>query len=248
MLLKINKLIFLFALIFSEIILSESIINVEELRRDSEKGLFTTIAGSLDISRGNRNRDSFSFQTSVDFNKDNLETFFVAKRSIKKINNNNYDSSTLLHLRLNFLFDNKYSFETYTQYSKNPFRKFNKRELFGIGSRFNINKSNKAGLGLLNEDEKDLTLLKDNTIRIGAYIHSEFKLDENIYFDLTAYYQPSISSFDDYKATLIGQFDFFINENFKISLQYNTFYDSKPPITAVRKEEGMSTLFSYTFN
>ena len=63
MLLKINKLISLFVLIFSGIVFSETIINVEELRRDSEKGLFTTIAGSLDISRGNRNRDSFSFQT-----------------------------------------------------------------------------------------------------------------------------------------------------------------------------------------
>ncbi len=248
MLLKINKLFSLFVLIFSGIVLSESIINVEELRRDSEKGLFTTIAGSLDISRGNRNRDSFSFQTSVDFNKDDLETFFVVKRSIKKINNNNYDSSTLLHLRLNFLLDSKYSLETYTQYSKNPFRKFNKRELFGIGSRFDINKSNKAGIGFLNENEEDLTLIKDSTIRISSYIHSEFKLDENIYFDLTAYYQPSISSFNDYKATIIGQFDFFINENFKISLQYNTFYDSKPPVTAVKKEEGISTLFSYTFN
>ena len=58
----------------------------------------------------------------------------------------------------------------------------------------------------------------------------------------------SLSSFKDYKATLIGQFDFHINESFKISLQYNTFYDSKPPSEAVKKEEGFATVFSYNFN
>ena len=75
-----------------------------------------------------------------------------------------------------------------------------------------------------------------------------FLIDENIVFDFSAFLQPALSSFSDYKATLIGQFDFNVNENFKISLQYNTFYDSKPPSTAVKKEEGFATVFSYNFN
>ena len=78
-------------------------------------------------SRGNRNRDSFSIQSSLDYNVDDLETFFIVKRSQKKINQRNYDSATLAHLRLNVLLDNDPSLETYIQYTKNPFRKFNKR-------------------------------------------------------------------------------------------------------------------------
>ena len=48
---------------------------------------------------------------------------------------------------------------------------------------------------------------------------------ENIVFDLSAFIQPALSSLSDYKATLIGQLDFHVNENFKISLQYNTLLD-----------------------
>ena len=49
-----------------------------------------------------------------------------------------------------------------------------------------------------------------------------FLIDENIVFDLSAFLQPGISSFNDYKATLIGQFDFHVNDNFKISLKLFT--------------------------
>ena len=245
---KTSKLFLLIFILIPSFIYSEAIVNVEDLRRDGEKGFFANLSGSLNFSRGNRNRDSFSIQSSLDYNIDNLETFFVVKRSQKKINKSNYDSATLAHLRLNFLFDKDPSLETFIQYSKNPFRKFNKRELIGLGARFNLENNFKIGIGIINENEEDLSAISDNTLRLSSYFHSEFLIDENIVFDLSAFLQPGISSFNDYKATLIGQFDFHVNDNFKISLQYNTFYDSKPPSNAVKKEEGFATVFSYNFN
>ncbi len=244
----LNKALIVSLFSLSSLIFSEAIVNVEDLRRDGEKGFFANISGSLSFSRGNRNRDSFSLQTSLDYNQEDLETFFVVKRSQKQINNNNYDSATLSHLRLNFLFDKDPSLELFAQYSKNPFRKFNRRELFGIGSRFKLNENFKAGIGLMNEKEEDLLAITNNTLRITSYIHNEFIIEENIIFDLSIFLQPDIDSFSDYKATLIGQFDFHVNESFKISLQYNTFFDSRPPSDAVKKEEGFATVFSYNFN
>ena len=245
---KRSKLFLLIFFLIPSFIYSEAIVNIEDLRRDGEKGFFANISGSLSFSRGNRNRDSFSIQSSLDYNIENLETFFVVKRSQKKINKSNYDSATLAHLRLNFLFDKDPSLEAFIQYSKNPFRKFNKRELIGLGARFNLENNFKAGIGIMNENEEDLSAISNNTLRLSSYLHSEFLIDENIVFDLSAFLQPQLSSFSDYKATLIGQFDFHVNENFKISLQYNTFYDSKPPSNAVKKEEGFATVFSYNFN
>ena len=245
---NLSKFFLFFALLSSSFLYSEAIVNIEDLRRDGEKGFFANISGSLSFSRGNRNRDSFSLQSSIDYNVEDLETFFVVKRSQKQINKKNYDSATLVHLRLNFLFEKDPSLETFIQYSKNPFRRFNKRELIGLGARFNLENDLKAGVGVMNEDEEDLSGITDNTLRLSSYFHSEFLIDENIIFDLSGFLQPSLSSFSDYKATLIGQFDFHINENFKISLQYNTFYDSKPPSNAVKKEEGFATVFSYNFN
>ena len=149
---KTSKLFLLIFLLIPSLIYSEAIVNVEDLRRDGEKGFFANLSGSLNFSRGNRNRDSFSIQSSLDYNIDNLETFFVVKRSQKKINKSNYDSATLAHLRLNFLFDKDPSLETFIQYSKNPFRKFNKRELIGLGARFNLENNFKAGIGIMNEN------------------------------------------------------------------------------------------------
>ncbi len=117
-----------------------------------------------------------------------------------------------------------------------------------MGARFNLENNLKAGIGIMNEDEEDLSAISDSTLRISSYFHSEFLVDENIVFDLSAFLQPALSSFSDYKATLIGQFDFHVNESFKISLQYNTFFDSKPPSNALKKEEGFATVFSYNFN
>ena len=245
---KLSKFLLFFILFSSSFLYSEAIVNIEDLRRDGEKGFFANISGSLSFSRGNRNRDSFSLQSSLDYNVEDLESFFVVKRSQKQINKKNYDSATLAHLRLNFLFDKDPSLETFIQYSKNPFRRFNKRELIGLGARFNLENNLKAGIGVMNEDEEDLSGITDNTLRLSSYFHSEFLIDENIIFDLSGFLQPSLSSFSDYKATLNGQFDFHVNENFKISLQYNTFYDSKPPSEAVKKEEGFATVFSYNFN
>lgn len=247
MLQKLNELFLLFFLLFSSSVFSEAIVNIEDLRRDGEKGFYANLSGSLSFSRGNRNRDSFSLQSSFDYNLDNIETLYVIKRSEKKINKSTYDSATLLHVRLNYLFDKNPSLEAFVQYSKNPFRKFNKRELFGLGARFNINEKQKAGVGLMSEHEEDVSALSDNTLRITSYVHNEFPIGENIIFDISAFLQPSTNSLSDYKATLIGQFEFLINKSFKISFQYNTYYDSKPPNGAVKKEEGLATIFSYNF-
>ena len=118
---KLNKTFLLIFVLISPLIYTEAIVNVEDLRRDGEKGFFANISGSLSFSRGNRNRDSFSLQSSLDYNLENLETFFVVKRSQIQINKNNYDSATLAHLRLNFLFDNDPSLEAFIQYSKKSF-------------------------------------------------------------------------------------------------------------------------------
>ena len=74
---KQSKFIFIFALFSSSFIYSEAIVNVEDLRRDGEKGFFANISGSLSFSRGNRNRDSFSIQSSMDYNLEDLETFLL---------------------------------------------------------------------------------------------------------------------------------------------------------------------------
>ena len=85
-------------------IYSEAIVNVEDLRRDGEKGFFANISGSLSFTRGNRSRDSFSIQSSLDYNIEDLETFFVVKRSQKQINKNILNKIKILWFYIYFQF------------------------------------------------------------------------------------------------------------------------------------------------
>ena len=179
----------------------------------------------------------------MDYNIDDLETFFVIKRSQKQINKKNYDSATLGHFRLNFLFDNDPSLETFIQYSKNPFRKFNKRELIGLGARFNLENNFKTGVGLMGEDEEDLSGISDNTLRISSYFHSEFLIEENIVFDFSAFIQPALSSFDDYKATLIGQFDFNVMKILKFLFNIIHFMIQNPLQMQLKKKKDLLLYF-----
>ena len=75
------------------------------------------------------------------------------------------------------------------QYSKNPFREsLIKRELFGIGARFNIKENLKAGVGLMNEKEEDLLAVTDKYLRITSYVHNEFIIEENIILISPSFY------------------------------------------------------------
>jgi putative salt-induced outer membrane protein YdiY len=81
---------------------------------------------------------------------------------------------------------------------------------------------------------------------LGFYFHTDFDIAENISFDPTIYFQPSIENFEnDYKASMILALDFTVNENFKIRMQYSSFHDSDPPMLAEKTDDSISTMFSY---
>ena len=56
MLQQLNKLIF-FALFLPSLAMSQTIVNIEELRNEGKEGFFAGLGFSLNASRGNRDRD-----------------------------------------------------------------------------------------------------------------------------------------------------------------------------------------------
>ena len=56
---------------------ASAIINIEDLRQEGEVGLFQSISGSLDASRGNRDRDFYTFTYRIDNNSDAVDSFLV---------------------------------------------------------------------------------------------------------------------------------------------------------------------------
>ena len=230
-------------------VLGQAIVNIEDLRREGEIGFFTSISANLYAARGNRDRDYYSAQLRFDNNSENAESFLILQQSERKSNDKLMDESTFMHGRYIWVGDEAINWEFFAQYSENPFRNYKKRSVLGGGLRYELSKSARLGAGLLNEKEIDLTGQSKTTERLGFYLHNSFEVAENISFKPTVYFQPSLDDFEnDYKASMILALDFKVNENFKITMQYSSFYDSDPPLLAEKTDESISTMFSYNLN
>ena len=249
MLHKINKIkgfIVLIVCLSSADLMGQAIVNIEELRREGEIGFFTNISAGLDASRGNRDRDYYNLRIRFDNNSEDAESFLIMQQTERKSNNSVIDRSKFIHARYILIGEDTMHWEVFTQYSENPFRNYKKRSVLGSGLRFELSKSGRLGAGLLNEEETDLTGKAKTTERLGFYFHTDFEIAENISFDPTIYFQPSIENFEnDYKASMILALDFKVNENFKIRMQYSSFHDSDPPMLAEKTDDSISTMFSY---
>ena len=244
----IRKLIiFSVFLSYSQFTIADAIVNIEDMRREGDIGFFTSLSLAVSASRGNKIRDSLSAQIRFDKNTETYDSFLVLKKDERKTNTIKWSDATMIHGRFVLKNDTIYDLEMFAQRGENPFFRYLQRDVLGAGARITVNDHARLGLGFLTEDEEDMNNLRTKTERIASYFHDDFEVSENMDFNLTIYYQPSIDSTEDYKASLIGALDFKMNEKFKVTLQYNTFYDSEPPATALKRDEGIATNFSYSF-
>ena len=249
MLRPVNKTIALLTIfIVGSPVFASAIINIEDLRKEGEIGLFQSLSGSVDASRGNRDRDYYTFTYRVDNNSDSLDSFLVISQSERKYIGNVIDESNFFHGRLVFKNDSNLYYELFAQRSENPFRNYRQREVMGLGLRYLINDHARLGLAYINEDEEDLNMINTKTDRLNIYFHDDFEIGENIFFNTTIYIQPSIDDFsDDIKSSAIFALDFEVNEKVTISLQYSRFNDNAPPMNADKMDESISTRFSWSF-
>ena len=227
---------------------ASAIINIEDLRQEGEVGLFQSISGSFDASRGNRDRDFYTFTYRIDNNSEAVDSFLVLSQSERKYVGAVIDESNFFHGRLIFKNKSKLHYELFAQRSENPFRNYRKREVTGLGFRYLINDHARLGMAFINEDEEDLNMVNTKTDRLNIYFHDDFEVGENIYFNTTIYVQPSIDDFsDDVKSSAIFALDFEVNEQVTISFQYSRFNDNAPPLNADKMDESISTKFSWNF-
>ena len=248
MLQQLNKAFILTVALIGMYSYASAIINIEDLRQEGEVGLFQSISGSLDASRGNRDRDFYTFTYRIDNNSEAVDSFLVISQSERKYEGTVIDDSNFFHGRLIFKNKSKLHYELFAQRSENPFRNYRKREVTGLGFRYLINDHARLGMALINEDEEDLNMVNTKTDRFNIYFHDDFEVGENIYFNTTIYVQPSIDDFsDDVKSSAIFALDFVVNEKVTISLQYSRFNDNAPPLNADKMDESISTKFSWNF-
>ena len=227
---------------------AEAIVNIENLRKEETIGIFQAISTSLDVSRGNQDRDYYSFSYRIDNNSESIDSFMIINKSERQRNGDTTDESTFFHGRLVFKNETRADWELLLQHSENPFKKYKKREVIGGGLRIAVDKNMRLGFQLLREDEETLNNESVQTDRFGFYAHDDFDLMENVNFNATIYFQPAIDKFnDDFKASALLSFNFIVNQALNFSIEYAYAHDSMPPINSDKIDESISTKFTYRF-
>ena len=118
MLQQLNKAFILTLALIGMHTYASAIINIEDLRQEGEVGLFQSISGSLDASRGNRDRDFYTFTYRIDNNSDVVDSFLVISQSERKYVGEVIDESNFFHGRLIFKNKSKLHYELFAQRSE----------------------------------------------------------------------------------------------------------------------------------
>ena len=233
---------------FSSLVLSQPIVNIENLRHSGEVGEFKSAGLSLNGSRGNEDRDDFKLNLAFTKNTENIESLITVSHSERTKDDVLEDKSSFFHSRLLFKSDKKYDFELYVQSSKNPFQSYKKRDLIGFGARFDVSKESKIGLSLLHETEESLQGINKETDRVNLYLYKRVELANSNFLSASLFYQPSLQDFSsDYKVSALISLNIPIAEKILVEIQISTALDNDPPDISKKSNHSFTTNFRYIF-
>jgi len=236
------------SLLASPIIFSQSIVNIENLRYSGELGEFKSVGISLNGSRGNEDRDDYKLNLSFTKNNEDIESLLTFNHSERTKGDVLEDKSSFFHGRLLFKSDNLFDYEVYLQSSKNPFQSYKKRDLFGIGLRFDLNEMSKIGLSLLHENEQSLEGINKKTDRVNLYLYKKIKLKNSNFFSASLFYQPSLNEFSsDYKVSALMALNIPLSEKILFEIQVSSALDNDPPDISKKSNHSFTTNFRYVF-
>ncbi|MDA0345298.1 MAG: DUF481 domain-containing protein, partial [Proteobacteria bacterium] len=213
--------------------------------REGEIGNFFTTALNLSGSSGNEERENINFSFAANRNTNDVESLVYLNFQERTKNQQIEDEANFFHARLLFKSREVFNWEIYTQYSENPFQLYKKRALIGAGARFKLPNDKRLGISILNEKETSLINNEEvTTDRFNFYYTDSISLNENINFNYSIFFQPSIKEFsNDYKLSSLLQIEFFINERVSINFNVSRTEDTDPPILASESDTAYATEF-----
>ena len=229
-------------------LLSQPIVNIENLRHSGEIGVFKSIGLSLNSSRGNEERDNYKLDLSFAKNNDKYESLITFNNSKRTKDELLEDKSSFLHARFLKKLERSFDVESYIQSSKNPFQSYKKRNLAGVGIRLNSKRDYKFGLSVMREIEESLLGENISTSRLNLYINKKILLSGDNSLATSVFFQPSINDPSaDYKASILMALNIPISEKIKIEIKLSSVLDNDPPDISEKSNHSFSTNFRYSF-
>jgi len=158
------------------------------------------------------------------------------------------------HLRYNYRFHKRLSWEVFLQNQYNAISKIDYRRLAGTGPRYKLSMSEKykayMGSLLMYENEKttETPSITHQDWRNSTYLSFSFYFNENISLVSTSYYQPKLQEFSDYRISHQSALAFKILKNLSFKTAFNFTYDANPVVGIPQKEYELTNGLVCSFN
>lgn len=179
---------------------------------------------------------------------------FVNKISFDRADGADFVNKGVQHLRYNYRFHKRLSWEAFLQNQYNALSKIDYRRLAGTGFRYKLSTSEKykAYMGSLvmyeNEKTTETPVVYHKDWRNSTYLSFSFYFNDNISLISTSYYQPMLGEFSDYRISHQSALAFKIRKNLSFKTAFNFTYDAVPVLGIPQKEYELTNGLVYSFD
>ena len=244
-------LLFFFSISISA---SAQILNVESLRKVTDTSGFTGSA-SLDFSLKRDVNDYYSLSSNIHIQYKMKRHLVLLKNDIEfqKIEGYSFENSGISHLRYNYKFHPRITWEVFGQGQYNKVSKIDFRFLTGAGPRFKLSGHDKFRLylGTLvmyeHEELDDEITPVQRDFRGTCYLSLSYYPTKRVTLVSTTYYQPMLSKFSDYRIASQSSLLIEIFKNFSFITTYSFNYDAFPAVGIPNSQYDLSSGIVYLF-
>lgn len=224
-------------IILSAPIIVHAITNIEDARVAPPKnGWSGLLEISADGSNGNTNKEEYGAAAKLTYKEGNETGLMILSKSYGKTEDIKNEDNQFYHLRWMHLLSASVSSELFAQFQDDEFTRLTSRVLLGGGARAQLvaipdRQLVTAGLGAFRIKEKyDLQTYEDEDLywRYNTYLNFKQKLNGNVSFASTVYYQPRTDDHTDYRILLDASIITKMTEALALKIKYSLRHDSEP--------------------
>lgn len=235
-----------------------AIVNMDSVHfKQHEKGLSGNFQFQTSSSSGNTKSSNVSLSNQLQWNSDENINLLLLGYEYGKVNDEKNKNKSFIHGRHVWHYSENVDYEFFIQAEENEFTRLTYRGLLGAGIRLPFadtgNHTAYLGLGGFREIEKiapqsglDEEDIHHNN-RWNIYLMSRYKLDEQLKFSNTFYWQPRTDDSRDRRALFVSILELKATRRFSIQFSVESSYDSQPPAGVEKKDSQVKSGIVFRF-
>ncbi len=244
----------LILLLFATLATQAQIINTESLRMVTDtSGWSGSVSLNLGFAKNVKEIFRIRNKIHVQYKMPKHLVLFMNDIGFDRADGADFVNKGVQHLRYNYRFHKKLSWEAFLQNQYNAISKIDYRRLAGTGLRWKMTTSEKYKLYLgslimyENERTKEETPILYKDWRNSTYLSLSFYFNKNISMISTTYYQPMFEVLSDYRVSHQSAVFFKVLKNLSFKTAFNFTYDAFPVEGIPNKEYELINGLVYTF-